>query len=166
MTLKTLHPRSAASGLASLGRHGDTTLVHMSPKEVQGLQTLAQAHGTSLTINPHTGMPEAFSLGKLLPLLAGAAIGVMAPAALPWVAAGTAGIKKASGSSWADSIGTGLQVYGGGSLASGLTSAGAGAAQGATGATQSAVEGAKDVVPTATDTVTNCLLYTSDAADD
>ena len=66
-----------ASGLASLGRHGDTMLVHMQPREVAGLQQLAQANGTSLTINPATGMPEAFSLGGLfssfLPMLAGMA---------------------------------------------------------------------------------------------
>ena len=68
-----------AHGLASLGRHGDSVLVHMSPQEVHGLQSLAKAHGTSLTINPHTGMPEAFSLGGLfkaaLPMIAGFALG-------------------------------------------------------------------------------------------
>ena len=68
-----------AHGLASLGRHGDSMLVHMSPQEVHGLQSLAKAHGTSLTVNPHTGMPEAFSLGGLfkaaLPMIAGFALG-------------------------------------------------------------------------------------------
>lgn len=70
---------STALGLASLGRHGDDTLVHMSHDEVQGLQALAQQHGTTLTVNPHTGMPEAFSLGgifkSLLPVAAGFALG-------------------------------------------------------------------------------------------
>jgi hypothetical protein len=51
----------------------------MNPQEVAGLQGLARAHGTSLTINPHTGMPEAFSLGGLfksiLPMIAGFALG-------------------------------------------------------------------------------------------
>ena len=42
-----------AKGIASLGRHGDDMIVHMSRDEVKGLQTLAQQHGTSLTINPH-----------------------------------------------------------------------------------------------------------------
>ena len=54
-----------AQGLASLGRGGDSTLVHMQPREVAGLQQLAQANGTSLTRNPMTGMPEAFSLGGM-----------------------------------------------------------------------------------------------------
>lgn len=64
-----------AQGLASLGRGGDSVLVHMQPHEVAGLQAIAKANGTSLTTNPHTGMPEAFSLGgffsSLLPTVAG-----------------------------------------------------------------------------------------------
>ena len=64
-----------AQGLASLGRGGDSTLVHMQPQEVAGLQQLAQANGTSLTRNPMTGYPEAFSLGGMfksaLPIAAG-----------------------------------------------------------------------------------------------
>jgi len=55
-----------AQGLASLGRGGDSTLVHMQPREVAGLQQLAQANGTSLTRNPMTGYPEAFQMGGLL----------------------------------------------------------------------------------------------------
>jgi len=62
-------------GLASLGRNGDSMLVHMSPSEVAGLQGLAMAQGGSLSINPHTGLPEAFSLGgffkSLLPTVVG-----------------------------------------------------------------------------------------------
>jgi len=65
-----------SQGLASLGRNGDSVLVHMNPTEVAGLQSLAMAQGGSLTINPHTGLPEAFSLGgmfsSLLPMFAGA----------------------------------------------------------------------------------------------
>ena len=71
-----------AQGLASLGRNGDTMLVHMSPKEVQGLQGLAMAQGGSLTINPHTGMPEAFKLGNVFSALIPMAAGMfMGPAA-------------------------------------------------------------------------------------
>ena len=68
---------SSTQGLASLGRNGDSMLVHMSPSEVAGLQGLAMAQGGSLTINPDTGLPEAFSLKGMfksfLPTLAGAA---------------------------------------------------------------------------------------------
>ena len=70
---------STAQGIASLGRHGDDLIVHMNQEEVQGLQALAKQHGTSLTINPDTGMPEAFKLGKvfkaILPIAAGFALG-------------------------------------------------------------------------------------------
>jgi hypothetical protein len=68
-----------AKGIASLGRYGDDVIVHMSREEVKGLQALAQQHGTSLTINPKTGMPEAFKLGKIFraiaPIAAGWALG-------------------------------------------------------------------------------------------
>jgi len=64
-------------GLASLGRNGDTMLMHVNPDELRGLQGLAMSHGGSLTINPHTGLPEAFSLKgffkSLLPTIVGGA---------------------------------------------------------------------------------------------
>ncbi len=65
----------SAQGLASLGRNGDSMLVHMNPEELQGLQGLAMAQGGSLTINPDTGLPEAFKIKNLfkaaLPIAAG-----------------------------------------------------------------------------------------------
>jgi hypothetical protein len=61
-----------AQGLASLGRGNDSMLVHMTPREVQGLQGLAMAHGGSLTINPNTGLPEAGFLDAILPMAGGA----------------------------------------------------------------------------------------------
>jgi hypothetical protein len=51
--------KQIAQGIAELGRNGDSMLVHMTPREVQGLQSLAMAHGGSLTVNPDTGLPEA-----------------------------------------------------------------------------------------------------------
>lgn len=68
-----------AQELQSYGRGDDTMLVHMTPNEVNSLQGLAMASGGSLTINPHTGLPEAGWLGKLLPTIlgvAGAAFGI------------------------------------------------------------------------------------------
>jgi hypothetical protein len=66
---------SSPQGLASLGRNGDSMLMHVSPQEVAGLQGLAMAQGGSLTINPQTGLPEAFKLGgffkSLLPTIVG-----------------------------------------------------------------------------------------------
>jgi hypothetical protein len=53
----------------------------MQPQEVAGLQSLAEANGTSLTINPQTGLPEAFRLGNffksLLPTIAGIGVGLV-----------------------------------------------------------------------------------------
>lgn len=70
-----------AHGLASLGRNGDSVLVHMQPHEVAGLDALARSQGTRLTINPDTGMPEAFSLGgffsSLLPTIVGAGVSMI-----------------------------------------------------------------------------------------
>jgi len=61
----------AAHGLAALGRGEDSMLVHMTPHEVAGLQKIAMDHGGSLTINPHTGLPEAGFLKSILPMIAG-----------------------------------------------------------------------------------------------
>lgn len=70
-----------AQSLAGQGRYGDSMLVHMNPQEVAGLQALAMRQGGSLTVNPETGLPEAFSLKSILPMVAGAALTpVMGPA--------------------------------------------------------------------------------------
>ena len=60
--------REAARGIASLGRYGDDTLLHVSRKELQGLRALT---GKDFTTNPDTGLPEAFSWTSLIPIAAG-----------------------------------------------------------------------------------------------
>jgi hypothetical protein len=47
----------------------------MTPGEVKSLNDLAMAHGGQLTINPHTGLPEAGFLSSILPMVAGMALG-------------------------------------------------------------------------------------------
>lgn len=69
--------KDLAKGLAGLGRNGDSMLVHMQPGEVAGLQALAKSQGTSLTINPDTGLPEAFNLGNMFRSLLPTAVGFM-----------------------------------------------------------------------------------------
>jgi hypothetical protein len=68
-----------AQGLASLGRNGDSMLVHMSPEEVGGLKQVGNSLGIKMSTNPQTGMPEAFSFGdfftSFLPTIVGAAVG-------------------------------------------------------------------------------------------
>lgn len=76
-----------AKQVQSKGRGRDTMLVHMSPREVAGLQALAMAHGGKLTVNPSTGLPEAGFLEDVLPVVAaGALTAVTAGAAAPFVA--------------------------------------------------------------------------------
>lgn len=120
-------PQQTAQQMQNYGRNGDSMLVHMTPDEVGGLQSLAMAMGGSLTINPDTGLPEANFLKKLLPTLLGAALaatGVGAPLAAGIVGLGqtalTGDINKG--------LMAGLQAFGGGALAG---AAGLGAAGGA-----------------------------------
>lgn len=104
-----------AEEVQSHGRGDDTMLIHMTPEEVNSLQGLAMAHGGSLTINPHTGLPEAGWLGKLLPTILGVALtatGVGAPLAAGLVAAGS----TAATGSLKKGLLAGLQAYGGAAM--------------------------------------------------
>lgn len=128
--------KDVAKHLASRGRHGDTMLVHMSPEEVAGLQYLALSSGGSLTINPDTGLVEAFKLGKLfkslLPTIAGgllAATGIGAPLAAALVG-GATGV--ASGD-WKKGLMAGIGAFGGAGIGQSLAGAGTAATTGAAG---------------------------------
>jgi hypothetical protein len=119
--------KHAAQHLSAHGRGPDTTLVHMSKDEVKSLNDIAMAHGGHLTINPHTGLPEAGFLSRMLPMIAGAglaATGIGAPVAALMVgggyAAATGDIKKG--------IMAGLGAYGGAGIGSALASSGQAAA--------------------------------------
>jgi hypothetical protein len=115
-----------AQGLASLGRHGDTMLVHMSPHEVAGLNYLAKKQGTHLTINPDTGLPEAFSLGgffkSLLPMAAGALTGGMGAPLWAGIAAGAATGAATNKDHLMGAITGGLGGYGGFDIGKGVAS--------------------------------------------
>lgn len=113
-----------AQVLQDQGRGDDKMLVHMTPDEVNSLQGLALQTGTTMTINPNTGLPEAGLLGnvfkKLLPALVGGGLmfipGLNAVAAAGIVGGGstllTGSLKKG--------LMAGLSAYGGASLARGL----------------------------------------------
>jgi hypothetical protein len=114
MSLHTL-----AKHVQQKGRGKDQMLVHMTPKEVQGLQALAKAHGGSLTINPETGLAEAGFLEQVLPIVAmAAATYFTAGAAAPALSAALAG---------ETALAAGTVTAGGGALAGGLAGAGVGA---------------------------------------
>jgi hypothetical protein len=144
-----------AQTIQSRGRGGDSVLIHMTPKEVQGLQSLAVAHGGSLTTNPDTGLPEANFLKSILPTLLGvglAATGVGAPLAALMVGGGATLLSG----SLKEGLLAGLGAFGGAGLGAGLTGAGAGAAQaaaqtGVPAAAQGAVgQGLQAAIPSAT----------------
>lgn len=116
--------KSTAAGLAALGRGNDSVLVHMTPGEVRGLQSLAMAHGGSLTINPHTGLPEAGFLSSILPVVAGAALTAMGvPPPLAGLMVG--GVGAMATGSLGKGLMMGLGAYGGAGLGSAFGAAGA-----------------------------------------
>lgn len=118
--------QNLARELEKKGRGKDRMLVHMTPREVNGLQAIAKAHGGSLTVNPDTGLVEAGFLDNLLPsllpMVAGAALastGIGAPAAAMLVGGGyglaTGSVEKG--------LMAGLGAYGGAGLGQGLANA-------------------------------------------
>ena len=113
-----------AAGIASLGRGNDKMLVHMTPGEVQGLQSLAMAHGGSLTINPQTGLPEAGFLSSILPMVAGAALAATGVGA-PMAALMVGGVGALATGSLGKGLMMGLGAYGGAGLGSAFGAAGA-----------------------------------------
>ena len=125
----------AAQHMASQGRGPDTQLVHMSPREVAGLQALAMAHGGSLSINPETGLPEAGFLDNLLPAIIGAGLmfatgGTAGAAIIPGlsnaatIGLGVGALQTARTGDLGKGIMAGLGAYGGAGLGAGLGGAG------------------------------------------
>ena len=116
-----------AQGIAALGRGNDSMLVHMTPREVAGLQSLAMAHGGSLTINPKTGLPEASFLSSLLPMALGFALGPagfgLAGSALEagLMVGGGAGLLSGD---WRQGLKAGLGAFGGAGMGESLLNIG------------------------------------------
>ena len=125
----------AAQHLAAQGRGPDTQLIHMSPREVAGLQALAMAHGGSLSINPDTGLPEAGVLDNLLPAIIGAGLmfatgGAAGAAIIPGlsnaatIGLGIGALQTARTGDLGKGIMAGLGAYGGAGLGAGLAGPG------------------------------------------
>jgi hypothetical protein len=150
-----------AKKVQSTGRGQDSMLVHMSPREVRGLQQLARIKGGALTTNPETGLPEAGFLEDILPMVAaGAAIYFTAGAATPMLmSAGmgptAAGILAGAGSGAL--IGAGSAAIQGGDVgkaaliggATGAITSGIGSAMGGGGAPVPGAEGTSAVAANA-----------------
>jgi len=114
--------KGEAENLASMGRYGDSMLMHVNPLEIEYLE---RNFPGSVTINPETGQPEAF-LQFLVPLIMAivGGIGSVASVAAPIAGAIGTGI---------GAIGSGLGAVGG-ALGTGL-----GAVGGALGSAGSAI---------------------------
>ena len=121
--------KGIADQVASRGRYGDTTLMHVNPSEVQALSNVAP-----LTVNPDTGYPEAF-LPALAPIIGGAlapmlfggtALGAtLGTAGLAGLGAGTASTLESG--SIEEGMMTGLMTFAGANMfgdAAALTGAG------------------------------------------
>jgi hypothetical protein len=130
-TVEQFRPRYAEGGLANVaqnlaerGRKGDSMLVHMAPEEVAGLRALARAQGTDMTINPRTGLPEAFSLRKLfkaasfiLPFIPIPGLFGMSSLLTKSILSGVAaGASAKGGFDFKQALGGGLRAYALGSL--------------------------------------------------
>jgi len=115
-----------ANHLAQKGRGPDSTLVHMSNREVAGLQALAKKHGGELTVNPDTGLPEAGFLDSLIPTIAGAGLTYFSGGAItPMMAAGiVGGISALDSKDLGKGLMAGLGAWGGGSMVGGLAGMG------------------------------------------
>ena len=118
-----------AEQVASQGRGDDSLLVHMTPDEVRNLQQFAQANGTTLTINPVTGLPEAGLLSDLFKAVAPIALGAfLGPAGLGMssmmAGVATGGITTLATGSLSRGLMAGLGAYGGAGLGSSLMGAG------------------------------------------
>ena len=138
-----------AQHMAGYGRNGDSMLMHVTPDEVHGLQRMAMAQGGSLTINPHTGLPEAniFSqawkaIKPVAPLLAGLALGPAGFAVMSPAMAGltVGGIGALATGSLQKGVMAGLGAYGGASIGGALSS------MGEAGALQAAAPGAAEAM--------------------
>jgi hypothetical protein len=121
----------------------------MAPEEVAGLQALALKHGGTLTINPETGLAEAGFLKKILPMVAGFALGPAGFGLMSSAMAGltVGGITALSSGSLEKGLMAGLGAYGGSGLGESLMGAGTGALSSAAGNT--AASGVTQAVPVA-----------------
>lgn len=135
-------PMSGLMSLAAMkGRRGDNTLVHVNPMELKALDAMSPG---GLTRNPSTGLPEAFKLKDILPILGG----IVAPYAIPMMLGGGAaltGLAGAAASGLGAATGTALgggnreEILGSG-LITGLTAGMFGGKEAASAVGKEAVE--------------------------
>jgi hypothetical protein len=142
--------------IAAQGRNGDDELLHISKGELRDLKKIGDAIGIKTTINPKTGIAEAFNWVKPLATIAGGTVGFVASGFNPLGAA--AGASLAAGATTAAQGGStndvlmnaaisGATAYAGAGIASGLSEAGSAAAQTGTEVVgQGAVQGGTSAI--------------------
>lgn len=131
-----IDPRYAANRLGSMGRFGDSMMMHVNPRELRGLAAMSPTG--RLTTNPHTGMPEAFNLLGSLGSLAGGFLGTLiAPGIGTGIGAGLGSLGgqalSGKGVNFGEGLLSGILSYGLGSALSGLAGGAAGAGAGLLG---------------------------------
>jgi len=115
--------RQLSSEVAKRGRNGDTMLIHVNPREVAGLQYLGEKYGAKMTVNPDTGLPEAFNFMRFMPMIAGAAL---SPFITPVGAAAVVGaVEGVRTKNMMGGLKGALGAYGGASLGTSLANFGA-----------------------------------------
>jgi len=136
MSLKNL-----AQHLAAHGRGNDKMLMHVTPAEVAGLQSIAMAAGGRLSVNPHTGLPEAGFFEDFLPTILGTVAGFAT--GNPYIGATVAGASEtAKSGNLLSGVMTGLTAFGMQGLGQTLANTGANtASQAANAATQAGQAG-------------------------
>lgn len=150
-----------AKHLSAMGRNGDSMLVHMSPAEVRTMNGIASLSGGGLTVNPETGLPEAFSFGNffksLLPTIVGA---VAAPltgggSLIPVLAGAATGAALNGQNPLMGALSGGLGGFGGAGIGNALSAASAaptiakeaGTAANAATAAENAISATPNIAP-------------------
>ena len=102
---------SMAEKVRKAGRHGDTMLAHITPREAQALKAM----GGAGTINPKTGLPEYKSFFSKVGSFLKKAAPVILPVALNFIAPGIGGavgsalgVSAAAGSAIVGAVGAGV----------------------------------------------------------
>jgi hypothetical protein len=101
----------------------------MTHGELKSLNDLAMAHGGHLTINPHTGLPEAGFLKAMLPMILGAGLAAATAGTSLAVSPAMAGLVVGGGytaatGSLKKGLMAGLGAYGGAGMGSSLAASG------------------------------------------
>lgn len=70
--------KGLAALLAAQGRNGDDELIHVNKRELAALERLGRRHGIETTVNPNTGLREAFNWGSTIGGVLGGVAGTFA----------------------------------------------------------------------------------------